>query len=250
MGLEKSFLCDVPFPWRCFAQWRDSALEPLSFRRPSGDRRSAIPDLHAEHGAVRVACANMPRCSFSMPSSLRIFSPAGFACLVSRGAGAGIRPARCSRRSFSCLAAPRPQGSSTPASLFPIPFFRRPCGVSISRLSAAPIVLPWLSASRPRLMALGRDQVAFLLCTVLAGYVVFCRGPIGTRARSICAPGRACWRSSAALILAILIVPVLLTMQFLGRFEPARLSFRGRGGRIARTGQSDHAVCAEFLRLP
>ena len=86
------------------------------------------------------------------------------------------------------------QGSSTPASLFPIPFFRRPCGVSRSPWSAAPIVLPSRSASRPRLMALGRDQVAFLLCTVLAGYVVFSAVQSGTRTASICAPGRACWR--------------------------------------------------------
>ncbi len=68
-----------------------------------------------------------------------------------------------------------------------------------------------LSAS---LMALGRDQVAFLLCTVLAGYLVFAAAQSGNalvylRARA------GVLALSAALILAILIVPALLTMQFL-----------------------------------
>jgi hypothetical protein len=64
------------------------------------------------------------------------------------------------------------------------------------------------------LMALGRDQVAFLLCAVLAGYVVFAAFQSGNalvylRARA------GVLALSAALILAIMIVPVLLTMQFL-----------------------------------
>ncbi len=64
------------------------------------------------------------------------------------------------------------------------------------------------------LMALGRDQVAFLLCAVLAGYIVFAAFQSGNtliylRARA------GLLMSSAALILAILIVPALLTMQFL-----------------------------------
>ena len=59
MGFEKPFLRDVPFPWRCLAQWRDSALEPLPFRRPSGDRRSAVLDFHAEHAAL---CADRAKC--------------------------------------------------------------------------------------------------------------------------------------------------------------------------------------------
>ncbi|MGH6813623.1 MAG: YfhO family protein [Methylocella sp.] len=68
-----------------------------------------------------------------------------------------------------------------------------------------------LSAS---LMALGRDQVAFLLCLVLAGYLVFAAAQSGhalvyMRARA------GALALSAALILAILIVPALLTMQFL-----------------------------------
>jgi hypothetical protein len=64
------------------------------------------------------------------------------------------------------------------------------------------------------LMALGRDQVAFLFCTVLAGYLVFAAAQSGnalvylrTRAGILAL--------SVALILAILIVPALLTMQFL-----------------------------------
>jgi hypothetical protein len=68
-----------------------------------------------------------------------------------------------------------------------------------------------LSAS---LMALGRDQVAFLLCAVLMGYLVLAAAQSGNalvylRARA------GILALSAALILAILIVPALLTMQFL-----------------------------------
>jgi hypothetical protein len=64
------------------------------------------------------------------------------------------------------------------------------------------------------LMALGRDQVAFLLCTALLGYVVYSATQSGSavvflRAR---VGGLAL---SAALILVIMAVPVLLTMQFL-----------------------------------
>ncbi|MGI8569264.1 MAG: YfhO family protein [Methylocella sp.] len=64
------------------------------------------------------------------------------------------------------------------------------------------------------LMALGRDQVAFLLCMVCAGYLVFAAAQSGNalvylRARS------GVLALSAALILAILVVPALLTMQFL-----------------------------------
>ncbi|MGA7385389.1 MAG: hypothetical protein WBW81_12060, partial [Methylocella sp.] len=64
------------------------------------------------------------------------------------------------------------------------------------------------------LMALGRDQVAFLLCTVLAGYLAFATAQSGNalvylRARA------GVLSVSAALILAIVTVPALLTMQFL-----------------------------------
>jgi len=64
------------------------------------------------------------------------------------------------------------------------------------------------------LMALGRDQVAFLLCAVLVGYLVFCALQSGItfvylRKRA------GLLALSAALILAILSVPALLTMQFL-----------------------------------
>ena len=64
------------------------------------------------------------------------------------------------------------------------------------------------------LMALGRDQVAFLLCTALTGYLVFAAAQSGNalvylRARA------GILALSVALILTILIVPALLTMQFL-----------------------------------
>jgi len=68
--------------------------------------------------------------------------------------------------------------------------------------------------SAASLMALGRDQVAFLLCLVLTGYVIFSalhsKRPLDylkTRAGVLAL--------SAALILAILSVPALLTLQFL-----------------------------------
>src|ERR1700731_137194 len=68
-----------------------------------------------------------------------------------------------------------------------------------------------LSAS---LMALGRDQVAFLLCAVLAGYLVFAAAQ--SRNALVYLRARASMLAlSAASILAILIVPALLTMQFL-----------------------------------
>ncbi|MGH6862717.1 MAG: YfhO family protein [Methylocella sp.] len=64
------------------------------------------------------------------------------------------------------------------------------------------------------LMALGRDQVAFLLCMVLAGYLVFSALRSGNAL--VYLRGRAgVLALSAASILAMLLVPALLTMQFL-----------------------------------
>jgi hypothetical protein len=65
------------------------------------------------------------------------------------------------------------------------------------------------------LMALGRDQVAFLFCAVLGGRLLFLtfrsRDPLGFL------PERAGVLALAALVgVALLIVPSLLTMQFLG----------------------------------
>ena len=64
------------------------------------------------------------------------------------------------------------------------------------------------------LMALGRDQVAFLLCTALAGFVVFSAIQSGNALNYLRARAGVL-AASAALILTILSVPVLLTMQFL-----------------------------------
>src|SRR5450631_938383 len=64
------------------------------------------------------------------------------------------------------------------------------------------------------LMALGRDQVAFLLCAVLCGYVVYSAIQSGNALMYLRARAGVL-AASAALILAILIVPALLTMQFL-----------------------------------
>ncbi len=74
------------------------------------------------------------------------------------------------------------------------------------------------------LMALGRDQVAFLLCTVLAGYFVFVASQSGNtlvylRARA------GILALSVSVILAILIVPALLTMQFLADSNRPGVSF-------------------------
>ncbi len=81
----------------------------------------------------------------------------------------------------------------------------------LERRSWAAACLFGLCAS---LMVLGRDQVAFLLCSVLVGYLVFAMARSGNalaylRAR---APMLAL---SAFLILAVMIVPALLTLQFL-----------------------------------
>ncbi len=99
------------------------------------------------------------------------------------------------------------------------------------------------------LMALGRDQVAFLLCMVLVGYVVLAAAQSGNaliylRARA------GVLALSAALILAIMIVPVLLTMQFLAGSNRPDIPFGVAAVEFARARQFDHAVCAEFLWLP
>ena len=74
------------------------------------------------------------------------------------------------------------------------------------------------------LMALGRDQVAFLFCAVLAGYLIFAASQSGNalvylRSRA------GVLALSAALILAILIVPAMLTMQFLAESNRPGIPF-------------------------
>jgi hypothetical protein len=64
-------------------------------------------------------------------------------------------------------------------------------------------------------MALGRDQVAFLLCTVLISYVAYAAAQSGSTLAYLRARAGVLLLSGA-LILAIMAVPVLLTMQFLG----------------------------------
>ena len=64
------------------------------------------------------------------------------------------------------------------------------------------------------LMALGRDQVAFLLCTVLAGYLVYSTFQSG-KALTYLRARAGVLIAGAVLILVILSVPALLTMQFL-----------------------------------
>jgi hypothetical protein len=64
------------------------------------------------------------------------------------------------------------------------------------------------------LMALGRDQVAFLLCAVLAFYLIFAAAQSG-RAPFYLWERRRALALSAAVILMVMAVPVLLTLQFL-----------------------------------
>ncbi|MCI0467887.1 MAG: YfhO family protein [Beijerinckiaceae bacterium] len=64
------------------------------------------------------------------------------------------------------------------------------------------------------LMALGRDQVAFLLCGVLAGYVAYSAAHSGNALAYLRARAGVLMLS-AAFITAMMAVPVLLTMQFL-----------------------------------
>ena len=74
------------------------------------------------------------------------------------------------------------------------------------------------------LMALGRDQVAYLLCMVLAGRAAFAVFSSG-------APLAYLWARLGALtfgafiIAAILFVPALLTMQFLGNSNRPGIAF-------------------------
>ena len=65
------------------------------------------------------------------------------------------------------------------------------------------------------LMALGRDQVAFLLCTVLVGYLAFAVAQSGKNALVYLRARASVLGLSALLILAVMAVPVLLTLQFL-----------------------------------
>lgn len=64
------------------------------------------------------------------------------------------------------------------------------------------------------LMALGRDQVAFLLCTVLAGYVIFASMRSGAALTYLRARAGVL-AVSAVIILAAMAIPAILTMQFL-----------------------------------
>ncbi len=76
---------------------------------------------------------------------------------------------------------------------------------------------PWFAlafAVTAALMALGRDQVAFLLCTVLIGYVGCCALQSGSALHYLRARA-GLLLLSGTLLLAILAVPILLTMQFL-----------------------------------
>ena len=131
-----------------------------------------------------------------------------------RGAGVGIHPARVLAAIVFMLggaASARLQhtGIIISYSFFPTALW---ClEIALERRSYRFAFAFGLSAS---LMALGRDQVAFLLCAVLVGYLVFSAVQSGNalvylRARA------GMLTSSAVLILAILIVPALLTMQFL-----------------------------------
>lgn len=83
--------------------------------------------------------------------------------------------------------------------------------IALERRSFRSAIVFGLSAS---LMALGRDQVAFLLCTVLVGYLVFSAVQSGKPLVYLWARAGVL-AASGALILAIMIVPALLTMQFL-----------------------------------
>jgi hypothetical protein len=74
------------------------------------------------------------------------------------------------------------------------------------------------------LMALGRDQVAFLLCTVLFGYVACSAARSGSTLKYLLARAGVLV-FSAAFILAIMAVPVLLTMQFLADSNRPDFSF-------------------------
>jgi hypothetical protein len=74
------------------------------------------------------------------------------------------------------------------------------------------------------LMALGRDQVAFLLCIVLAGYLVFAAAR-SDNALTYLRTRAGLLALSALTILAVMTVPVLLTMQLLADSNRPGFSF-------------------------
>ncbi len=98
------------------------------------------------------------------------------------------------------------------------------------------------------LMALGRDQVAFLLALVLIGRMVWLIGASGnafgyvkSRAGVIALMG--------LIVLAVMSAPTLADDAVSRRLEPARHFLWRRGRGLACAGQSHHFIRAEFLRL-
>lgn len=83
--------------------------------------------------------------------------------------------------------------------------------VALERCSLSSALLFGLCAS---LLALGRDQVAFLLCITLLGYVTLSAAQSG-QAFSFLRTRLGVLSLSAVVIVAAMAVPVLLTMQFL-----------------------------------
>jgi hypothetical protein len=93
--------------------------------------------------------------------------------------------------------------------------------IALERLSIRFALLFSLFAA---LMALGRDQVAFLLCMVLLGRALFAAFESG-RPLSYLRERAAVLAIGAVVAVAILFVPALLTMQFLGESNRPGIAF-------------------------
>ncbi len=247
MGFEKPFLSDVPVSRRRLAPRRDSALESLSFRRPSVGRRSAVAAFHAQHGAfraVRAGCVDAavrrrhPRSScFGGLCVLGLFrrwrwDPAGavLAALIFMLGGAASSRLQHTGMIISY--------SFFPAALwcleialerrsywirYPVRRVRR-----IDGARARPGRLSILHGSR-RARSFRRLSIRVAVRLSADRFGVLALGDFRHRRDSV-RPGTAHDAVSR-------------------RFQPARHRLRRRGGWFARAGQSDHAVRAEFLWL-
>jgi len=211
-GFEKTIFLRCSVSWANALHNGEIPLGTLSFRRPSGDRRSAIPDLHPDHAAVCIDRAKrldaaFRRCHPRTSSCRRSLHPWPIAALelASSRRGAGSDRFHAGRRASSRL-------QHTGIHYFLLLFSCGLMGLDI---------------------ALERRSYRFAIA-------FGSRIPNGARPRSSCLPALrgSCWlsclfrrsiwtragylraragilTSSAVLILAILSVPALLTMQFL-----------------------------------
>jgi len=124
---KKPFLCDVPFPGRCFATMVEIPLwNPYLFRRPS--RRSQIRNpLIFTPTMLLLALIAAKRLDASFSDAVilaHLLAGRSLASLAYRRRWNCIQPARVlAAIRFQCWAAPRPQGSSHTGIIISYSFF-------------------------------------------------------------------------------------------------------------------------------